>query len=584
MRLLLSLLALVGVTLSASAAATTYYVSQSTANGYASGNDANNGTAKATPYLTVGKANSVVANGDTIILNDGTYLTTDGAQGATQLNITKGVTINPETTLGATIQGTSTTSPIQVAVTTSTTVTLGAIVIDAQGTASRGIVYTDGGTVTPALVFNGTKIINWTTYGIRVASTRAHTLTINNGILESSLISGAGGRGVDENTDSVKTVTINGLSCNLASVAGAAKTLAAVEIHPATNGAASTCTISGVTGTMTGNGTDDFLGVIVKNIPNAIVQNCNFTCSGNASANVGIQIGTSGGYQSDGAIIRSNTVTINAAACFGLQIGNALTGAEDNKCNNGAIYGNTVLGIYNGQIATPHGICIGPETNCVVYRNTVRNFYVGIIATKMTGGAVYDNILLEPYGRILYAKGSNGTKFYNNTVVFTNGFAGIPFYATNSELDQSVSTNIVYANNLAYSPLANQVFCDVLPLNVGWAESTATFSNNVYYTSGAAAATPWSYQTNTYATLPLWIASGHDTNSLAGDPRFRAITSGDFSLLWTSPAINAGVSTGGVVTTDFAGNPILGTPDIGAYEYQAKVVPVVIAGRTIPIP
>jgi hypothetical protein len=40
----------------------------------------------------------------------------------------------------------------------------------------------------------------------------------------------------------------------------------------------------------------------------------------------------------------------------------------------------------------------------------------------------------------------------------------------------------------------------------------------------------------------------------------------DYHLLSTSPAIDAGTDVG--LTTDYAGNPIYGAPDIGGYEYQ----------------
>jgi hypothetical protein len=43
-------------------------------------------------------------------------------------------------------------------------------------------------------------------------------------------------------------------------------------------------------------------------------------------------------------------------------------------------------------------------------------------------------------------------------------------------------------------------------------------------------------------------------------------TVSDYHLLSTSPAIDAGTDVG--LTTDYAGNPIYGAPDIGGYEYQ----------------
>ena len=58
-----------------------------------------------------------------------------------------------------------------------------------------------------------------------------------------------------------------------------------------------------------------------------------------------------------------------------------------------------------------------------------------------------------------------------------------------------------------------------------------------------------------------------DTGTLwATDPLFTSPTTGGFTLQAISPCINAGMDVG--LTEDYAGNPIWGLPDIGAYEYQ----------------
>jgi hypothetical protein len=68
-------------------------------------------------------------------------------------------------------------------------------------------------------------------------------------------------------------------------------------------------------------------------------------------------------------------------------------------------------------------------------------------------------------------------------------------------------------------------------------------------------------------TLATWRTStGYDNNSQTpADPLFVSAGS-DFHLQSGSPAINAGVDVG--LTEDYAGNAIVGVPDIGAYEYQ----------------
>jgi hypothetical protein len=48
-----------------------------------------------------------------------------------------------------------------------------------------------------------------------------------------------------------------------------------------------------------------------------------------------------------------------------------------------------------------------------------------------------------------------------------------------------------------------------------------------------------------------------------------------------SPAIDAGVDVG--LTKDFEGNPIVGTPDIGAYEYQGGIGGTSVQSQTSEI-
>ena len=68
--------------------------------------------------------------------------------------------------------------------------------------------------------------------------------------------------------------------------------------------------------------------------------------------------------------------------------------------------------------------------------------------------------------------------------------------------------------------------------------------------------------------------SGTGNINLGTTSPFTDDSNNDFTLLWNSTAIDAGAHIDGVTQscsgacTDYAGNPIYGTPDIGAYEYQ----------------
>ena len=65
---------------------------------------------------------------------------------------------------------------------------------------------------------------------------------------------------------------------------------------------------------------------------------------------------------------------------------------------------------------------------------------------------------------------------------------------------------------------------------------------------------------NTIKTGGDWSTSDNKTYTKAWTDE------SDYTLKYNSPAIDAGISTS--LTIDFSGNPIYGTPDIGAYEYQ----------------
>ncbi len=78
-------------------------------------------------------------------------------------------------------------------------------------------------------------------------------------------------------------------------------------------------------------------------------------------------------------------------------------------------------------------------------------------------------------------------------------------------------------------------------------------------------------ESHEYITNPLFT-NGSGSYSLASD----------FTLLPGSPAINAGTSVG--LSTDYAGNPIKGLPDIGAYEHQGTSLSLSPGWNLISLP
>lgn len=119
-----------------------------------------------------------------------------------------------------------------------------------------------------------------------------------------------------------------------------------------------------------------------------------------------------------------------------------------------------------------------------------------------------------------------------------------------------------------YINLKNNIFStDVTDVGYGWAYivnetermTDITIYNNVIYG-------------NVNSNDPSYYGSSvepsnyDEQNTTKSDPLFVGGSPYSFNIQPTSPAINAGIDVG--LTTDYAGNTIVGLPDIGAYEYQ----------------
>ena len=101
--------------------------------------------------------------------------------------------------------------------------------------------------------------------------------------------------------------------------------------------------------------------------------------------------------------------------------------------------------------------------------------------------------------------------------------------------------------------------------------------NNLWYQSAGGTAVYANVNSTNYHfdDFAAWktAMTPFEANSLWEDPLMTDPATGDFTLQATSPCINAGVDVG--LTTDYLGNPIVGLPDIGAYEDQGGAITAV---------
>ncbi|WP_408998910.1 choice-of-anchor Q domain-containing protein [Syntrophus buswellii] len=155
-----------------------------------------------------------------------------------------------------------------------------------------------------------------------------------------------------------------------------------------------------------------------------------------------------------------------------------------------------------------------------------------------------------------------------NAHIYSNIMSGASDYAISVQSNSPAGTIIDIYNNTMHKSHGGITF----PTN----NYIIDIKNNIMHTVTKAI-----YQTGVSATINLDInyniffntesiyvynyCTGGENNVIA-DPLF--ISSSDYRIQSTSPAINAGIDVG--LMSDYVGSPIIGLPDIGAYEYQSS--------------
>lgn len=240
------------------------------------------------------------------------------------------------------------------------------------------------------------------------------------------------------------------------------------------------------------------------------------------------------------------------------------------KANYLIVEGNTV---YNcGTVGNPYwGIGIQCEASdsgtgqyCIVRYNKV---YGTVGDTVDADGIVLDHWTIgnQVYYNLVYGNDGCGITVYNSTnnVVYNNAVYGNLQDATFVQRAEirctgALAANNTFKNNIAQATAANTYA--ILFDSDAYDQTGLELTNNDWYS----AATNWYFWNATGgATLATWNALTGVGTDLNSDPLFVSAT--DFHIVAGSPCKNAGTSVG--LTRDKDGIPIVGLPDIGAYEY-----------------
>ena len=323
--------------------------------------------------------------------------------------------------------------------------------------------------------------------------------------------------------------------------------------------------------------------------------------------------------------IHDNTIsyTGQAGICMWMSRGADGTGGIINVYNNTISYADRLAGTTAGSGNAACGIHLNdsgspdpahPFVHCNIYDNTVHNCQAlaspgnedsGGIALdyNVENANVYRNISYDNYGKGIYIYGGNNNNvyyniFYGNDVgitvsapdgqtadgntiynnVFYKNYNGDLGAGYNSEIwfglrgdNNLIKNNILYADNNGYAYYYTPVDTSgcVTDYNCVFQDSgTLCYDND----NGAQTFSQWR------ANYPTW-----DANSVTTDPIMIDPANGDFKIQSNSPFIDAGVYVG--LFQDYTRNtvPQGSGVDIGAYEYQGSISPLLTEINASPM-
>lgn len=257
-----------------------------------------------------------------------------------------------------------------------------------------------------------------------------------------------------------------------------------------------------------------------------------------------------------------------------------------NPTNDGGFYttglwldtlgGATVIG--NEIEGCSHAIASYPTDNTDTVGTITKNYIHDTsddciwLAGSFNAAEVSYNLCVNPLDQFLdtYKAGlaageKSGLNIYNN-VVYGTVNAAIHLVKT---ADVNIKNNIFWECGSG-NALSQQYHVIYISDTEGDDTNTTLPTlvsdyNDVMISAGAKVGVSNSVEATSYTWANWKSVKSQDAHSITVDPLFVNGVGGDFRLKVTSPCKNAGVSVG--LTTDYVGNPVGATPEIGAYEY-----------------
>jgi parallel beta-helix repeat protein len=267
----------------------------------------------------------------------------------------------------------------------------------------------------------------------------------------------------------------------------------------------------------------------------------------------------------------------------GFTIANVSSGDSSIYCNNSSptITSNALVNggngvycnfssptVFSNIIANNSGTAIymGGAQTTLIQGNIIKSNAAGIGMNAATSPTVFNNIIEYNRGDAISGGNQNDIDIIQNVIAYNSGNA-VSFLVPSGTRGPVCINNTVVSNNAGFSisgydgasEILNNIAVGPSALNITLfnSPSTPVIWNNDFYNAGGS---PYSGVVSNLAGV---------NGNISAEPQFACGISGDFRLLPTSPAIDAG-SNGApfLSSTDIIGNArVMGSRiDLGAYE------------------
>ncbi len=272
----------------------------------------------------------------------------------------------------------------------------------------------------------------------------------------------------------------------------------------------------------------------------------------------------------------SNSGTVASNTIATSSINNYLQGVKILDSDSNQIYNNIISCAWNGlEYPDMAGVGIAlmgsSETNKIYKNSLLQSQIQDSVSSGAGGNEYYYNVLENAHVNSIDFRGqstASSSLVYNNTVIHHPSGSG------GHGLDIQISgKRVVFENNLVQTDLTG---LNMQSIAIAGPFTYVFTDYNLYHQLNGAIL--GSYSGLEYTDIGAWIASltsdplisGKDASSISDDPEFVSTSTRDYSLKYTSPAIDAGANIG--LTSDYLGQAIYGAPDIGAFEYQPPYI------------